>query len=219
MRIHLTDEEGNVHTLEVDAQLKVADLAALIEAEMRVPAAQQQVLHNGNELVDKQQSIHEAGIRSEDMLLVTGRPVASGTGNRSQDIAETVRQQLLADPQMLRQLTQTQPELARAVMNDPIAFRRMYLELETRRRELEQRQRDQMAALQNADPFDAESQKRIEEEIRRQNISQNWENALEYHPESFGRVSTRLIGRSQRTSREGFCRFRRPSDHNEPGTC
>jgi len=43
--------------------------------------------------------------------------------------------------------------------------------------------------MPNADPFDAESVWRIEESIRQQAVMENMEHAIEYSPESFGKVT------------------------------
>ncbi|KAK1291464.1 hypothetical protein QJS10_CPB17g00336 [Acorus calamus] len=45
-----------------------------------------------------------------------------------------------------------------------------------------------LQALMYADPFDVESQKKIEAAIRQKGIDENWENALEHNPEAFARV-------------------------------
>jgi len=45
----------------------------------------------------------------------------------------------------------------------------------------------------SADPFDAEAQRMIAEEIQRQQIDNNMETAMEYHPESYGEVTMLYI--------------------------
>ena len=58
-----------------------------------------------------------------------------------------------------------------------------------------QQQRTQIATgdldadLVNSDPFDVEAQKRIEERIRQDRVSENFEHAIEYNPESFANVT------------------------------
>lgn len=57
-----------------------------------------------------------------------------------------------------------------------------------RQREAEFARQREIEAL-NADPYDIEAQRRIEEAIRQEAIMENLEHALEYSPEAFGRVT------------------------------
>jgi DNA damage-inducible protein 1 len=83
---------------------------------------------------------------------------------------------------------QTQPELANAARSDPGRFAELLRQTRARQDEAELAQQREIATL-NADPFDVEAQRRIEEAIRQQAVMENMEHALEYSPESFGRVT------------------------------
>lgn len=61
-------------------------------------------------------------------------------------------------------------------------------ELSARRADQERQRLLEIERL-NANPFDVDAQQRIEEAIRQEAILENWEHALEYSPESFGRVT------------------------------
>jgi hypothetical protein len=57
-----------------------------------------------------------------------------------------------------------------------------------RRSSIEQQRLVEIERL-NADPFDVGAQQKIEEAIRQEAVLENLEHALEYSPESFGRVT------------------------------
>jgi DNA damage-inducible protein 1 len=85
-------------------------------------------------------------------------------------------------------LLQTQPEVAAAVRSNPQRFAQLLRELSMRRASIEQQRQVEIARL-NADPYDVEAQRKIEEAIRQEAVLENLEHALEYSPESFGRVT------------------------------
>ena len=85
-------------------------------------------------------------------------------------------------------ILQAQPELAAAAQNNPARFAELLRQTRSRQAEAEFAQQQEIERL-NADPFDVEAQRRIEEAIRQQAVMENMEHALEYAPESFGRVT------------------------------
>ena len=80
--------------------------------------------------------------------------------------------------------TQTAPEILDAAQHNPARFAELLRQTRTRQMEA-----DAAVEALNADPFDLAAQQRIEEAIRQQAVLENMEHALEYSPESFGRVT------------------------------
>jgi DNA damage-inducible protein 1 len=106
----------------------------------------------------------------DDIILVTRLGGGQAQAVRGGDHIEAARQRLIADPQMLRTLELQNPQVAQAA-RDPVMFRRLMEQIELQRRQSLQVDND----LLNADPFDVEAQKKIEEAIRKENISRNME--------------------------------------------
>ncbi|PBK93763.1 hypothetical protein ARMGADRAFT_106145 [Armillaria gallica] len=121
-------------------------------------------------------------------MLLLRRTVANPAGAAVPQDDEMMRLQLLGDPTLMRELRETQPELAHAVEHEPARFSELLRLTKERQYEAELAQQREIASL-NADPFDVEAQRKIEEAIRQQAILENMAHALEYSPESFGRVT------------------------------
>lgn len=102
--------------------------------------------------------------------------------------AELARSQLLSNPDLMAQLRDAEPEIAEAAVNDPQRFKQLYAQRGERYARMQEEKR-QMEQLLLSDPFDVEAQKKIEEAIRQERVLENMEHAMEFSPESFGRVN------------------------------
>ncbi len=81
-----------------------------------------------------------------------------------------------------------QPDLVDAAVNDPGRFAELLRQTRARHADAEFAQQREVERL-NANPFDIEAQRRIEEAIREQAVMENMQHAIEFSPESFGRVT------------------------------
>ncbi|KAF9584451.1 DNA damage-inducible protein 1 [Lunasporangiospora selenospora] len=214
MRISILTESGDIHTIEVDSQMELENIKALLEADCNIPADEQILLHNEVELSDPKSTLEGNKVVQDDILTLYRRvknprttniaAVPSSTGGPSvrpgqlqsgggdPHNAEQIRQHLLSNPAMLQQLRANQPELAAAAESDPNRFHELIRELDVQRQQAESARSREIARL-NADPFDIEAQSRIEEAIRLENVAANLEAAMEFNPESFGRVTMLYI--------------------------
>jgi DNA damage-inducible protein 1 len=98
--------------------------------------------------------------------------------------ATAVRDEILANDQLLSQVLERNPQLANAVLNGDLAeIERVVKAQWEARKAYEER-----VARIEADPMSKEAQEAIAADINAKNVQDNMELAMEHNPESFGRV-------------------------------
>merc|ERR1719228_222425 len=128
-------------------------------------------------------------IQVPSSLLPGGSSCTPSPGPSRARLAEedpaTIREMLRANPDQMAMLKQNNPRLSEALESGDLeAFAKVLKEQQDARKAREQMR----IRMMNADPFDMEAQRLIQQEIEQKNIDHNMELAMEASPESFGQV-------------------------------
>ena len=133
------------------------------------------------------QTLAQYGVKENDMLLMMMEQDSKDISRRptqptmSVQSIESLRLQILNNSSLLSDFSRSEPSLA-AVINDAPQFAQKFSVLEKNRKELINEKQKELAELHN-NPFDIESQKKIEKIIQQEAIAENLQNAIEHNPE------------------------------------
>ncbi|XP_072994137.1 protein DNA-DAMAGE INDUCIBLE 1 [Typha latifolia] len=193
MKITVMTADDRFITLDVDPEESVENVKALLEVETSTPLRQQQLNFDGKEM-NNSERLSSLGVKDGDLLMMlpmAQREPSNDLRFNSDGSAmnpKAFQQHIRGDSQLMAQLLQNDPALSQAILGDNINdLQNLLRERHQQRLELRRKQEEELA-LMYADPFDVESQKKIEAAIRQKGIDENWEAALEHNPEAFARV-------------------------------
>ncbi|KAL9106290.1 MAG: hypothetical protein Q9227_008689 [Pyrenula ochraceoflavens] len=188
--------------------MTLADIKSLVESETSIPTPKQYLFLNQRPMGDDTKTLQQLNVKHDDVLMLVVRDptrISQQSGQQRQPTsnsappqgqqrstnAETIRLQALSVPEIMRRIRESYPELADAV-HDPARFHKLWDDNQKQLAEAQAKKHARLAYI-NANPFDVEAQKEIEEIIQGEHVQTNLEKALEEHPEVFGRVNMLYI--------------------------
>lgn len=178
------DADDRVFQYQISPELKLLDLKEYISAETGASTASQLFYLHGQILSNNDHTLHDAGIKDLDMLVVH---VHNSTQLEQKEMRpaanaeiERVRQQWSNDEDKRRELRRLVPHLA-DVLEDPIRFRDIWVTMESANLHHAERELDENQNFE--DSMNEENQAKILERIREDNIQKQIDDANENYPE------------------------------------
>nr|ODO02671.1 DNA damage-inducible protein 1 [Cryptococcus depauperatus CBS 7855] len=179
---------------DVSPLLLVQDIINIVEATANLPPAVIVLTtDSGTPLVDPTRSLESYNLTGESatiFLTPSDQPIASTSALNNPDAdVERMRLQMLGNPSLMSHIKNTDPTMYEAIQGGTESLKKALADLQERQRDAELEKQRQIAAL-NADPYDIEAQKKIEEAIRFERVVENMQHAMEFSasPEAFGNV-------------------------------
>ncbi|GAW04440.1 DNA damage-inducible protein 1 [Lentinula edodes] len=197
MNLTFVTDLGETFSIEIDPDMELETVMVLLEAESGIPTTDQSISYQNNDLTSSPSSLkrtlRQLNVSDSAMLSLRRKAMIAPSGQSVDHDSETMRLQLLGSPDLMSQLEQHQPEIASAARNNPARFAELLRQTRTTQQQTADLEAQQELSLMNADPFDVEAQRKIEERIRQQAVLDNMAHAIEWSPESFGRVTMLYI--------------------------
>lgn len=187
VQIQLT---GKKIELEVDESTQVDVFKALVEVETGYLNAVQVLIHRGRHLEEiASQTFKELGIKNNDTILLAS--IEELNNNPQQALmleAQAFIQQYIGNKYLLDQIKANNKELHDAIVNQNVNYVINYIMALKQQAEIKKFQEMQEYQQIEANFMEPESQKKIEQMIKQENINKNLDYAQENMPENFIKV-------------------------------
>lgn len=211
MKLTISNEVNNqILSVDISESMTLEDFQAYLQAEFDVAPKDQVLKHNAKTLHGSSKSLQELGLNNDDLIILGKTNVGSTTASAGSSVTansnssgavdfqiETMRNQFLTNSSLNNQLRQSNPQL-HSTLNNPTEFKNLVIgSLQQFQNggaggQYNPQQQEQLRRLQD-NPEDPESQARILEMIRQEQIDENMQLAYEIAPESFTSVNMLYI--------------------------
>ncbi len=199
-------DQDELLPIDVNTSMTLADFKAYVESETGIPTKELLLFFQLNPLLGDDRILNEWGFQGDDMIVVERKiprkeekkappepepepeeeaPPAPPENPLEAEI-ERLRMQINLDAGMRQRLLGAYPDLT-SVIDNPVKFREKMIEIEQERRAHERAIKEELRQL-TSNPDDEDNQRRIMEIIRKDQIADNLQTALEHNPEVFGQV-------------------------------